>query len=1244
MAIVLKEVPMLIWKSQTYFGQLYVCLWFLSYLATLIGTEILHSMDNYLICNSTVDQSNIRVMCPEYDSPRLKNRFTFMVVYGVLTFTTWFLYIIYAIPRLRNFHRRQESIPLCGVYAAYFVQLIAKFAVHTVMLFIYISHVHFSFPVRLHCNLQNATDANMKPKENISCTDKYRVEKSLMETTLLLVLALLAVFCLAEFVYILQMMRSRSKTVFVGDEGHRRREHLDNGCWCLCVIPTDRMFITFHLHVKRINSTNENETESEGALPKYFKEIKNFYLEKTEDVAGNFHSGDTEVLKLDDIFVQPDVTELKHPKSSTKSHFTEKKSESVPELSTFLVSGKAGMGKTMFAQKIVRQWAKGESWLSNQVKIVFFLDFNVMDGAKPTFCLEEIVRNQFPSDFSGECVNFVKGNPSTILIVVDNVSESSTEFQEADFVNDLEEQMPFAAMLKKLIAGKLLKGATILALSRLAHSSYTDLFRLESRTEIVGFSPETIKEYIKRYFGDAPQDELQLDTFVLVESLTDDSLSICCVPSHCYYMCRVLKWLLHSHNASILEKQDIIPETMTQLYTAMMQIIASMPKGSSFTPPNSLTELPLLQESSSEHLLCDDGSSNGAGTLNSQDRLAWTTHEVKPSTVTKGIPQAQADIHRTVCHLALRSIDEGKTIFSNDELSSLLPNEVIPIYFRPVDSQMCRELTRFSFRWGHLQEFLAASFIVSDLSLKRFGNLVEQIKDDTTCNRDQVLQFACGLLYQQSQVCDKMKNEVIRLVTELGNPSQPCKRRQKELQLVMMKCVAEVKDDKLSREVASKFLPAIEFPCYEVGVAECSALANVLRTSPFASIRRIDLSDNKIGVMGVRQLAQKLLLPCKGPTEELNVKGNALGDQGLEELAEAVGRKEYKLKILNVADNGITNAGVSKLSSTLDSNSSLEELNLSCNGVSCQGMAQLATVLRKEKTKISRLNLSWNNLGDDGVASLASARQSTINLAWNNITIKGIHSLVSIFQTLMNLQELDLSGNIIEAAGFEALLSCLTNPGCRMKCLTLNNCNLTDEGVIHCAKVLTFPPNQIACLGLAGNGITNGGVGELAQALGSLECKVKCLNLSSNFIGDEGVETFSLSLGSASCNLQELDLSKNEIQDEGCKFLAAAIRKRNCLTRLDLQGNQVGDEGAKQLLSALRIYNCRLHSLILDENDIGDEGISGLPHAFSSPHCKLENLQIRRNLISRNSLETLSEAMNRPFCHLEQLGCDSSRL
>ena len=499
-----------------------------------------------------------------------------------------------------------------------------------------------------------------------------------------------------------------------------------------------------------------------------------------------------------------------------------------------------------------------------------------------------------------------------------------------------------------------------------------------------------------------------------------------------------------------------------------------------------------------------------------------------------------------------------------------------------------------------------------------------------------MLQFACGLLFELPQASDKTKREAIHLVTvELDNGPQQCKRKQKELQIVLLKCVSEVKDRKLYREVASRFIPFVEFPCCDIGVPECSALANVLGASPFASIRSIDLSDNKVGVMGMRQLTQKLLLPGKGPTEEFNLKANMLGDQGIKEMNEALKKKECRLKILNVAENCITSVGVSSLSSALNLNTSIEELNLSGNDICSEGVAQLATTLRKEKTKLSKVNLGLNNIGDNGVASLESIRQSSISLAWNNITIAGIKSLASFFHSLTNLEELDLSGNVIEGVGLKVMLPCLMTASCRIKRLELNFCRLLDAGLTHCAELLTFSSNQITVLGLAGNSITNEGVRNFAGTFDSPACKVKHLSLSRNQIGDEGVEILSQNLCSLNCTLQELDLSRNLIHSKGCKSLAAAIRKRNCLQRLDLQGNQVGDEGATDLLSSLRIHNCKLHSLTLDQNDIGDEGISRLPHAFRSPHCNLENLKLRRNLISRKSLESLTEAMNNTFCRLE---------
>lgn len=1222
MAIKAKEVILLVWKSQTYFGQLQVCVWFVSFLATLIGMEILHYRNDNFICNGTVEQQSVQ--CPE--NPTLNVQLALTRIYGGGLFAIWFLYTVYMVPRLWRFRRRNEITPLCGLYLAYCIQLFAKLLFNAVTLFIYIFYAHHSFPVRLHCVLQNGT-------ENVICTDNFRVEKSVMQTTLLLLVAVLTLFCLVEFAYMLHLIRSRSRTVFIGDEA-QRIEHLDNGCWCECVMPTDRQFSLFRFHLSVIRQ------EPVNALRIYFDDMKKFYLEKTEYIDHSYLDK-IEPLKLDDIFIRPVISEAGRPKSIMTITSVQKEPESCDEISKILITGKTGTGKTTFAQKIVRRWAKGECSILALIKIVLWLDFTTLEGTTCTVSLEELICSQLTLNLpKDELLVFVKDNPNTILIVVDNIGESHSDCQEADFANSFEERMPFSVLLKKLVTGKILNGSTLLTLSRQTHSNSLD-FRsgYTSLTDIMGFSPQETKEYVKRYFANDGCDEDELATFMMVESLTDNTLSVCCVPLNCFYMCSFMRWLRNSHRPSSLDVRGDIPETITELYRGIVQMGIQLQRSPSTSHNSNETHsLPLL--GAQENSTGTSSSSKGTATTDTQVSSPFASKHTELKSLSRTqcvLLHSLVGIPTEVCFLAMRSVDEENATFAAEKLRSILTQEVISMYFKPIAlPKNCVE-THFTFRSDYLQEFLAACFVVSDPLLKRFRSLVEQVKYDNSSRRDQVLQFACGLLFGESQASDKMKKETIHLVTELDSVSQSGKRRQKELQLVMIKCVAEVKNDKLSREVASKIIPFVEFPCCDVGVDECSALARVLGTSPFASIRRVDLADNKISVMGTRQLTQKLLLPGKGPTEELNLKGNILEDEGLEELTEALRKKECRLKILNVAENDITSAGVLKLASALESNACLEELNLSCNEICSQGVAQLSSVLREEKSKISRLNLSWNKLGDDGVPCLVSVRQSLLNLAWNNIGIEGLRSLISIFHTLQNLEELDLSGNIIEAVGVEALLPCLMVPSCKIKCLGLNHCKLEDEGVFHCVKVLTFPQNQMICLGLAGNSITNEGVEKIAKALSSPECKVKSLNLSCNVIGDEGVENLSLSLSSPNCTLQELDLSQNKIQSKGCKSLAAAIRKRNRLERLDLDGNHVGDEGATQLLSALRIHNCKLHSLMLDGNEIGDGGIAVLPHAFSSPHCKLGHLNLGRNLISGCSIETLNEALKSPFCQLEQL-------
>lgn len=67
----------------------------------------------------------------------------------------------------------------------------------------------------------------------------------------------------------------------------------------------------------------------------------------------------------------------------------------------------------------------------------------------------------------------------------------------------------------------------------------------------------------------------------------------------------------------------------------------------------------------------------------------------------------------------------------------------------------------------------------------------------------------------------------------------------------MIKCVVEVKNEKLLCEIVSKIIFFVEFFCCDVGVDECFVFVCVFGVFLFVFIRFVDLLDNKISVMGI---------------------------------------------------------------------------------------------------------------------------------------------------------------------------------------------------------------------------------------------------------------------------------------------------------------------------------------------------------------------------------------------------------
>ena len=206
-------------------------------------------------------------------------------------------------------------------------------------------------------------------------------------------------------------------------------------------------------------------------------------------------------------------------------------------------------------------------------------------------------------------------------------------------------------------------------------------------------------------------------------------------------------------------------------------------------------------------------------------------------------------------------------------------------------------------------------------------------------------------------------------------------------------------------------------------------------------------------------------------------------------------------------------------------------------------------------TPLTKTNVSFydKEIGEDGAVTFAAAiqpmegskgalpRLSTLYLGWNNIGDSGLTSLATALGSgaLPSLTVLNLTRNQMGDIGVTALASALGKGALpSLRGLNLGYNKIGDDGVIALATALA-----------------NG-------TLPNLEVLV----LSHNKIGDSGLSSFATVLGSGALSLlTELWLNNNQIGDSGLTSLANALGKGV----LELGGNKIGDVGVISLAGAM---------------------------------------------------------------------------
>ena len=838
---------------------------------------------------------------------------------------------------------------------------------------------------------------------------------------------------------------------------------------------------------------------------------------------------------------------------------------------TILAVGRAGIGKTILATKILRDWANGVLSTANQAAksfdFVFLLQFRWLNFEKDIPLMELLSRSPYSVDFTDEIFQHVKKNPEKVLLVFDGLDEAKelgSIGTEQEHNNGTSAAMPVGALFAKLASGKLLNGATVLTTTRstvlpgVVSRFYSDLTNQEKLrlVEILGFTPERVQEYVNKFVPEAMKDHIWNHI-----SANANLLSLCYIPVNCFIVC--------SNLMNALQNQGQADPTQATTHTSL-------------TLPITLTEI-----------------YKGALNCFMLSRHSLYRNEKPRRTEFDPNSKFRASVEETLNKLgklAMRGLEKGRLIFDETEImeSAQLTQEELKDM---VESSLLHHLPesktgaskyqeQYCFIHLTFQEFLAARVIVhkTPKELADFTKFAMYRKDS---KMELVLQFVAGLLRgnENPDCIDSLLQPLIRNFLMEPEEVGEIMRQGMRCGLLLVQCLFEFhSDDKTGDVICNKLTGKGTFvlDSRHISDSDCSSLVFFFK---HLHEKELNLINNYIGPHGCAELAK---LVKDGNLKTLDIGFNNVGDQGLKSVSEALQSEECKLQTFHISNIGITAVGAKHLSNSLKTKQcQLTKLYLHQNQLTDESAKYLSDALKSEQCQLAELSLHTNQLTAEGAKYLSDALKSE----------------------QCQLTELYLHTNQLTAEGAKYLSDAMKSEQCQLTELYLSGNQLTAEGAKYLSDAMKSEQCQLTELYLSGNQLTAEGAKYLSDAMKSEQCQLTVLYLGSNQLTDEGAKYLSDAMKSEQCQLTVLYLGANQLTDEGAKYLSGALKSEQCqLTELYLPANQLTDEGAKYLGDALKSGQCQLKELYLAANQLTIEGAKYLSDALKSEQCQLTGL------------------------------------
>lgn len=247
-----------------------------------------------------------------------------------------------------------------------------------------------------------------------------------------------------------------------------------------------------------------------------------------------------------------------------------------------LVTGKAGIGKTLFCQKLIRDWADNKLFQSiantdpPDFKFAYLLTFRQLNllGDSPVTLKDILNRSSVLDDHSNiddSLFEYIVDHPEKVLIIIDGYDEcSQRDYIASDshekYPNNAIEKMPVAAVCAKLIKGKILRGSVVMITSRPDESDkfkYKHIY-FDRYIEITGFSEAQVKEYIGKYFKN---NEGMKNTVLDHITKNVNLVSFAHVPVLCFLMCSYFEYALQHSDLT-----NPLPVKTSDLYDEVVKM------------------------------------------------------------------------------------------------------------------------------------------------------------------------------------------------------------------------------------------------------------------------------------------------------------------------------------------------------------------------------------------------------------------------------------------------------------------------------------------------------------------------------------------------------------------------------------------------------------------------------------------------------------------------------------------------